>query len=236
MHRTCDEKEPRAATARWENEGGSPRPAPRANERRTEKKLIVFDLEPALALGKASVDAEMVALLDALLHVVRVAVISGAGWPQLQTQLLSQLCHDDRLRALSLLPVHGTQFFQYAAGWSRLRGEDVSDVEGRDKSRARLETLLPGYSIRVSGTTSLGVPSLGNDKGYGLRRLRDHLGIALEEMLFVGDPSFPTGDDRPTKNAGVVSIQVRDPGESKRVVETLLACASGVRRQMRCMP
>jgi hypothetical protein len=36
--------------------------------------------------------------------------------------------------------------------------------------------------------------------------------------LFVG------GNDRPAKDAGVTSIQVRDPDETKRVIETLVAC------------
>jgi len=43
-------------------------------------------------------------------------------------------------------------------------------------------------------------------------------------MIFVGDALFPGGNDYPAKQAGVVSIQVRDPNETKRVVETIIAC------------
>jgi hypothetical protein len=43
-------------------------------------------------------------------------------------------------------------------------------------------------------------------------------------MLFIGDALYPGGNDRPARDAGVVSIQVRDPEETKRVVETLVAC------------
>jgi hypothetical protein len=50
------------------------------------------------------------------------------------------------------------------------------------------------------------------------------LGIPLESMVFVGAALFPGGNDYPAKEAGVVSIQVRDPDESKRVIETILAC------------
>lgn len=64
----------------------------------------------------------------------------------------------------------------------------------------------------------------GIDKGYGIRKLRDILGIPIVEMLFIGDALFVGGNDRPAKDAGVVSIQVRDPKETKRVVEAIIAC------------
>ncbi|HEY5377758.1 MAG TPA: hypothetical protein VIK01_28955 [Polyangiaceae bacterium] len=35
---------------------------------------------------------------------------------------------------------------------------------------------------------------------------------------------FPGGNDYPAEQAGVESIQVRDPNETKRVVETVIAC------------
>jgi hypothetical protein len=43
-------------------------------------------------------------------------------------------------------------------------------------------------------------------------------------MIFVGDAIFPGGNDYPAKQAGVVSIRVRDPDETKRIIETILAC------------
>jgi hypothetical protein len=243
-------------------------------------RVIVFDLDGTLAVSKASLDAEMATLLDALLRVTKVAVISGGGWPQFEKQLLSRLSQDERLRELSLLPTCGTQFFQYSSGWTLLYAENFSDDEKeqiihsleealessdlriettwgeqiedrgsqitfsalgqqapieekekwdpdfakRKKMQARLEQLIPGFSVRLGGTTSVDITKLGIDKGYGMRKLRDTLGIGLEEMLFVGDALFPGGNDYPAKQAGVESIQVRDPNESKRVIEALLAC------------
>ena len=52
----------------------------------------------------------------------------------------------------------------------------------------------------------------------------DTLGIAIHEMLFIGDALFPGGNDYPAKEAGVVSIQVKDPHETKRVIEAIVAC------------
>ena len=36
---------------------------------------------------------------------------------------------------------------------------------------------------------------------------------------------FPGGNDYPAEQAGVVSIRVRGPHETKRVIETIIACS-----------
>ena len=61
------------------------------------KKLIVFDLDGTLAESKSAVDPEMSGLLHDLLGIVKVAVISGGGWPQFEKQVISKLPHDERL-------------------------------------------------------------------------------------------------------------------------------------------
>ncbi len=98
------------------------------------------------------------------------------------------------------------------------------DFAKRAKIKVVLDALLPGFSVRLGGMTSIDVTRQGIDKAYGIRKLRDVLGIAIEEMLFVGDALFAGGNDYPAKEAGVASIQVRDPDETKRVIETLVAC------------
>ena len=82
--------------------------------------------------------------------------------------------------------------------------------------------------MRLGGTTSVDVTKPGIDKAYGIRKLRDILGIAIDEMIFVGDALFPGGNDYPAKEAGALSIRVRDPNESKRVIEAIVACLGGV--------
>ncbi len=85
------------------------------------------------------------------------------------------------------------------------------DFSKRQKLKTLLEKLIPGFSVRLGGTTSVDVTKPGIDKAYGIAKLRDTLGIAIDEMIFVGDALFPGGNDYPAKQAGVVSIQVRDP-------------------------
>lgn len=244
------------------------------------KKLIVFDLDGTLAESKASLDAEMAALLSKLLGIVKVAVISGGNWPQFKKQVLSALPRNERLKNLSILPTCGTKFYRYEVSWKKLYSEDfttdekeeiirslqeVSDHSGfkaekvwgeviedrgsqvtfsalgqeaplnekkkwdpdfakRKKMKESLDELIPNFSVRLGGMTSIDVTKPGIDKAYGIRKLRDTLGIGIHEMIFVGDALFPGGNDYPAKKAGALSIQVKNPHESKRVIEAIAAC------------
>ena len=93
------------------------------------KKLIVFDLDGTLAESKSSLDTEMASLLHDLLGIVKVAIISGGGWPQFEKQILSNLSADERLNNLSLLPTCGTQFYQYKGTWKKIYSEDFNQEE-----------------------------------------------------------------------------------------------------------
>lgn len=244
------------------------------------KRLVVFDLDGTLAPSKGAIDAEQGALLAGLLGVVRVAVISGGGWPQFEKQLLANVPKEADLARLTILPTSGTQFFDYDGGWKRRYAEDLSveerqkirdaldaaveqahekpektwgdtvedrgtqvtwsalgqeapieekakwdpDFAKRQKIKAILDGPLKGFSVRLGGTTSIDITKPGIDKAYGIGKLRDVLGIPIAEMLFVGDAIFPGGNDYPAKEAGCTSICVRDPDETKRVIEAVVAC------------
>ena len=85
------------------------------------------------------------------------------------------------------------------------------DFRKRKNIKAILDPMIPDISIQLGGATSIDVTRLGIDKGYGVRKVREILGIGIEDMIFVGDAVFPGGNDYPAKQAGVVSIEVRDP-------------------------
>jgi HAD superfamily hydrolase (TIGR01484 family) len=244
------------------------------------KKLIVFDLDGTLAESKSAIDAEMSGLLGALLAVVRVAVISGGGFPQFQTQLVGNLPAGGNLAQLSLLPTCGTRFYEYDGGWKLLYAEDFTpaqkqtivaalneavdesgyraeqtwgeaiedresqitysalgqqapldakkawdpDFTKRKKIKSILEPLLPGFSVNLGGATSIDITLPGIDKAYGIHKLVDILKISIDEMIYIGDALFPGGNDYPARSTGVVCIQVRDPNETKRVIEAITAC------------
>ena len=101
------------------------------------------------------------------------------------------------------------------------------DFARRKKITAILTTLIPEFSVRMGGATSIDVTKPGIDKAYGIRKLREILGVSLSEMLFIGDALFPGGNDYPAKEAGVVSLPVRGPQETKLMVTAIIACLGG---------
>ena len=245
------------------------------------KKLIVFDLDGTLADSKSAIDPEMSGLLHDLLGIVKVAVISGGGWPQFEKQLVSNLPHDKLLANLSLLPTCGTKFYRYeSADWKKIYSEDFTadqrekilsslkkaigvagfkieklwgdqiedrgsqitfsalgqqapleqkerwdpDFAKRKKIKAILDTFIPEFSVRIGGSTSVDITKPGIDKAYGIGKLRDLLGISIKEMIYIGDALYVGGNDHPAETAGVDCIPVKDPHETKRVIQTIIAC------------
>ena len=244
------------------------------------KKLFVFDLDGTLAESKSSLSLQIGQLFYDLLGVMKVAVISGGGWAQFETQLLDRLPRDDRFENLFLLPTCGTRFYRYVGHWSKVYSEDLSkdqrqeivsaleralgesgievkkvwgkviedrgsqitlsalgqeaplsakqawdpNFAKRRKIVAILERLLPDFGVNMGGTTSIDVTKPGIDKAYGIGKLRDELGISLADMLFAGDAIFVGGNDYPVQKVGVDSILVRDPTETARIMQTVIAC------------
>jgi phosphomannomutase len=52
------------------------------------------------------------------------------------------------------------------------------------KIKGILDTLIPEFSVRIGGATSIDVTKPGIDKAYGIRKLRDILDISIQEMIF----------------------------------------------------
>jgi HAD superfamily hydrolase (TIGR01484 family) len=247
------------------------------------KQLIIFDLDGTLAESKAAIDDEMAKLLCHLLDVVKVAIISGGGWPQFKKQVLWHLPKKN-LTNLNLLPACGTKYYQYKSGWIKLYSEDFTkgekykiiggldkaipesglkvektwgqqiedrgsqitfsalgqqapveekkkwdaDFAKRKKIKILLDKSLPEFSVEMGGATSIDITKHGIDKAYGIKKLEQKLGVNAAEIIFIGDALFEGGNDHPAIATGVACIQVRDAGETKRVIETIIACLEKV--------
>jgi phosphomannomutase len=98
------------------------------------------------------------------------------------------------------------------------------DFAKRKIIQADLGKRLPGLSINLGGATSIDITREGVDKAYALKKLRDHSGIALNSMMFIGDAIFPGGNDYPAKLLGLDTVRVRDPEETLSVIATIIAC------------
>lgn len=244
------------------------------------KKLIVFDLDGTLTESKSPLNQEMASLIERLLTISKVAIISGGSWKQFEVQLLSHIKKLEHLHNLILLPVCGTQLYQYNSDWKILYAEDLTALEKnkiiaaleqaskkselqnqkiwgaviedrgsqitysalgqfapisekkkwdpdflkRKLLKQKLDTLIPEFSVRLGGTTSIDITKKGIDKAYGIKKLRDILKIPINEMIFIGDALLPDGNDYPVKTTGIATVVIKDCNETKLVIEVIIAC------------
>ena len=98
------------------------------------------------------------------------------------------------------------------------------DVTKRRGIKSILEKFIPEFSVRTGGSTSIDITRPGIDKAYGIRKLRDILGISINEMIYIGDALYVGGNDHAAETVGVDCISVNDSGDTKRVVQTIIAC------------
>jgi len=245
-------------------------------------EIIIFDIDGTLTRSKLPLDAQMAELLSKLIDKSMVAIISGAGYEQFKWQILDRLPRESKnLKNLYLLPVVGTIFCNFNAGWqcqydeplsvnekkriktalekifkesgiekpNKIYGELVEDrgaqfnfsalglgqgapIELKEawdpdnKKRERmvetLKRILPDFSMRIGGTTSIEITKNGIDKAYGLRKLIKQTGVSKEKMLYVGDKLFKGGNDEPALTLGMECRAVESLEETKKVILELL--------------
>ena len=65
---------------------------------------------------------------------------------------------------------------------------------------------------------------MASTKPTGFENSATSSALHIKEMIFIGDAVFPGGNDYPAKEAGALSIEVKDPHETKRVIEAIIAC------------
>jgi HAD superfamily hydrolase (TIGR01484 family) len=99
------------------------------------------------------------------------------------------------------------------------------DNQKKQRLRAYAAERLPDLEVRVGGSTSVDVTRKGIDKAYGMRKLMDQLGLAADEILFVGDRLEPGGNDYPVRAVGVRCVEVTCWQDTAEYIERLLAAA-----------
>ena len=97
------------------------------------------------------------------------------------------------------------------------------DCSKRLALQKELSELLPGFSIRVAGASSVDITREGIHKGYGIRKITEHFGIPKEKMLFIGDKLMEGGNDYPVKEEGVECLQVNGPDDTANIIRAILA-------------
>lgn len=95
--------------------------------------------------------------------------------------------------------------------------------EKRAALRDAVAARLPELEVRSGGSTSIDITRAGIDKAYGMRRLAEHTGIDLGDMLFYGDRLDEGGNDYPVMAIGVPSVAVDGWEDTADKLDALIA-------------
>ena len=98
------------------------------------------------------------------------------------------------------------------------------DFAKRKVIQADLRQRLPGLSINMGGATSIDITREGVDKAYGLKKLNEASGIALNKMMFIGDAIFPGGNDYPAEQLGLDVVKVKNVDGTLAAIAGIVAC------------
>ena len=124
-----------------------------------------------------------------------------------------------------ILEDRGSQITFSALGQrAPLEAKTAWDPTGAKKNRLReaVAARIPDLEVRSGGSTSVDITHRGIDKAYGMRQLAEQTGIALEDMLFVGDRLDPDGNDFPVLAIGVPCHAVTGWEDTAEYLDTLL--------------
>ncbi|WP_066522362.1 HAD-IIB family hydrolase [Curtobacterium ammoniigenes] len=166
---------------------------------------------------------------------------SGSDWSLLYAE---DLTDDEKARALAavetqakaaglwetetwgpILEDRGSQITFSALGQAapvdRKKAWDPTGAK-KDRLRAIVQSELPDLEVRSGGSTSVDITRKGIDKAYGMQKLSEHTGIALADMLFVGDRLDPDGNDYPVKALGVPCHAVRGWEDTDEFLRALI--------------
>ena len=81
---------------------------------------------------------------------------------------------------------------------------------------------LPEFAIGLNAMTSIDITRKGITKAYGIKRLSELAGIAIAQMLYVGDALEEGGNDAVVKVSGLQTRQGFGPEETARLNPSLL--------------
>ena len=93
----------------------------------------------------------------------------------------------------------------------------------RQRIRDKMIKKLPGFEVRIGGTTSIDVTYEGMDKAYGIIRLLKESKKYKKDTIFIGDSLFEGGNDESVKRTRIDCIEVSHVGETLEMLAILAA-------------
>ncbi len=95
--------------------------------------------------------------------------------------------------------------------------------EKKELLRQYVAERVPALEVRSGGSTSVDITRKGVDKSYGMEKIKAKLGLANEDILFVGDRLDAGGNDYPVKAMGISCVAVQHWQHTAIFVRGLIA-------------
>ena len=198
-----------------------------------KKKLIIFDLDGTLAPSKSAMGDDVVAVFMKLLGKMKVAIMSGCGFPQFETQVINKMpTNSAQFSNLYLLPTSGTKLYSWRGQWCEQYAEHLSPREKQKVLNALQSSLtaaghqapakLYGPTIEDRGS-QITFSALGQTAPFEPKQTWDPKREKRQKIISFLAPQLPEFDVR---IGGTTSIDITKKGVNKaygiRKLETFL--------------
>ena len=167
---------------------------------------------------------------------------SGSEWTQVYSEELTEAQKSAVIEALTAgeaalglndpqtwgpkIEDRGSQITFSALGQSApVDAKKAWDPSGAKKDALRqfVAERVPELEVRSGGSTSVDITRKGVDKAYGMEKIKTKLGLANEDILFVGDRLDEGGNDYPVKAMGINCVAVQEWEQTAIFVRGLVA-------------
>jgi HAD superfamily hydrolase (TIGR01484 family) len=187
-----------------------------------EKSLVIFDLDGTLAPSKQPMGTEMAELIGHLITKIKVAVISGGGYPQFETQLLRSFPNDSAgFTNLYLLPTSGTRLFAWKGLWVEQYSEHLfpkekelimTSLNAALNASGYVKPVKPYGPIIEDRGTQITFSGLGQEAPLQEKEVWDPTREKRERIVEELKPRLPSFDIR---IGGMTSIDITRRGINK---------------------
>jgi len=184
--------------------------------------LVVFDLDGTLAPSKSPLEKDMGELLIKLLNITKVAVISGGGYPQFESQFLNNLpVSSQSFNNLFLLPTSGGRFYVWRGAWNEEYAEHLTPIE-KERIMTSLKNALATTGFMTPNTvygdliedrgSQITFSALGQKAPLNIKSVWDPDRKKRERIASVLQPLIPEFDVR---IGGTTTIDITHRGINK---------------------
>jgi hypothetical protein len=85
-----------------------------------------------------------------------------------------------------------------------------------------LQPLDKDFNVKIGGTTTIDITLKGIDKAFGIFEFYKHIGLNIENGLFIGDQIIPEGNDFAATKTGINMQHTTGPEETINIIKEAL--------------